>query len=100
MTFPPKPPADDWDKPTVGTTAGPGMTTWIMLAVLAWGALLALGSFLFGGNLPLVRAAIVFGVTVAFLLLWLGALTLRQRREGEYDDEEYSSSDAPDAKPR
>ncbi|MCU0877383.1 MAG: hypothetical protein MUF06_06315 [Pirellulaceae bacterium] len=75
------------------------MTTWIMLAVLAWGALLALGSFLFGGNLPMLRAAIVFGVTVAFLLVWLGALTLRQRREGEYDHE-IPSSDAPDAKPR
>jgi high-affinity Fe2+/Pb2+ permease len=100
MKIPPKPPVDDWERPTTGSTATPGMTTWIMLAVLAWGALLALGSFLFGGNLPLVRAAIVFGVTLAFLLLWLVALALRQRREAEYDDEEYPAPDAPDTKPR
>jgi hypothetical protein len=86
--LPAKPPAKDWDDPVAGSTSGPGLTTWIMLGVLAWGALLALGSFLFGGNLPLVRAAIVFGVTVAFLLLWLSALALRQRREAEDGDDD------------
>ncbi|MEX2173696.1 MAG: hypothetical protein WD872_04995 [Pirellulaceae bacterium] len=67
------------DAPLDKPTSGHGMTAWIMLAVLAWGALLALGSYLFGGNLPLLRAAIVFGVTVAFLGLWLGALAARKR---------------------
>ena len=43
------------------------MTTWIMLAVLAWGMLLALGSYLYGGNHAVWRAAIVLGVTAGFL---------------------------------
>jgi hypothetical protein len=63
------------------------LTAWIMLAVLGWGILLAIGSFLYGGTLPLVRAAIIFGVTVAFLGLWLGALAMRKRRLASEDDE-------------
>lgn len=58
----------------------PSLTTWIMLAVLVWGGLLALGSYLFGGNHAVERAAIVLCVTVAFLLLWVGALAMRKRR--------------------
>ena len=58
----------------------PSLTTWIMLAVLMWGILLALGSFLFGGNHPELRAGIVVAVTLAFLGLWLAALALRKRR--------------------
>ncbi|MCI0358033.1 MAG: hypothetical protein L0211_06095 [Planctomycetaceae bacterium] len=64
----------------------PSLTTWIMLAVLAWGGLLALGSYLFGGNHAVERAAIVLSATVAFLLLWVWALLMRKRRlarEGE-----------------
>jgi amino acid transporter len=63
-----------------------GLTAWIMLAVLGWGILLATGSFLYGGTLPLVRAGIIFGVTVAFLGLWLAALALRRRRLASEDD--------------
>ncbi len=62
------------------STARPNLTTWIMLAVLAWGSLLALGSFLFGGNHPLLRAGIVLAVTLGFLGLWAAALSLRGRR--------------------
>jgi len=58
----------------------PSLITWIMLAVLVWGALLALGSYLFGGNHAVERAVIVLGVTVAFLLMWVGALAMRRRR--------------------
>lgn len=65
-----------------------GLTTWIMLAVLVWGALLALGSYLFGGTLPALRAAIVFGATVGFLGLWMGALTMRKRRLARESDEQ------------
>jgi len=68
-------------------TARPSLTTWIMLAVLAWGALLALGSYLFGGTHPVLRAAMVFGVTVAFLGLWALALAMRKRRLGREADE-------------
>ena len=60
--------------------AQPTIAYWIMLAVLVWGLLLAVGTFLFGGNHPLLRAAIVVGCTLAFLGLWLAALALRQRR--------------------
>ncbi len=62
------------------TSTKPSLTTWIMLAVLFWGVLLALGSYLFGGNHAVARAAIVLGVTAAFLGLWLGALASRKRR--------------------
>lgn len=61
-------------------SARPSLTTWIMLAVLVWGGLLALGSYLFGGNHALARAAIVLGMTAGFLALWLGALAARKRR--------------------
>lgn len=50
---------------------------WIMLALLIWGGLLALGSWLYGGNHPLLRAAIIFGVTLAFLGFWLLMLKTR-----------------------
>jgi hypothetical protein len=63
------------------------MTTWIMLAVLAWGALLALGSYLNGGNHAVWRAAIVLGVTAGFLALWVGALAVRKRRMGREGEE-------------
>ena len=54
-------------------------TGWLMVAILVWGLLLALGTFLFGGNQPLLRAAIVAGCTLAFLGLWIGALAVRNR---------------------
>jgi hypothetical protein len=54
-------------------------TRWLMLSILVWGLLLALGTFLFGGNQPVLRAAIVAGCTLAFLGLWAAALALRQR---------------------
>jgi len=56
------------------------LTQWIMLAVLVWGLMLALGTYLFGGNQPGLRAAIVAGCTVGFLGLWLAALASRRRR--------------------
>jgi hypothetical protein len=56
------------------------LTTWIMLAILVWGAVLALGSYLFGGNHPELRAAIVLAATLAFLGLWWAALAVRRRR--------------------
>jgi len=54
-------------------------TRWLMLAILVWGLILALGTFLFGGNQPVLRAAIVAGCTLAFLGLWIAALAVRQR---------------------
>jgi hypothetical protein len=50
-----------------------------MFAVLVWGLLLALGTYLYGRNMPLLRAAIVAGCTLAFLLLWVGALASRKQ---------------------
>ena len=55
-------------------------TRWLMLSILAWGLILALGTYLFGGNQPLLRAAIVLGCTLAFLGLWMGALAVKKRR--------------------
>lgn len=63
---------------------------WLMLALLAWGGMLALGTFLYrvresdsivqATNLPLYRGLIVLTCTLAFLGLWLAALALRRRR--------------------
>ncbi len=50
-----------------------------MLVILAWGLLLALGTYLFGGNKPLIRALIVAGCTLGFLGLWSVALAVRKR---------------------
>jgi high-affinity Fe2+/Pb2+ permease len=52
---------------------------WLMLVILAWGLILALGTYLFGGNKPLLRATIVAGCTLGFLALWLAALAWQQR---------------------
>jgi len=52
---------------------------WLMLAILVWGLLLALGTFLFGGNQPVLRAGIVAGCTLAFLGFWIAALAVRGR---------------------
>ena len=61
------------------TAARSAATRWLMLAILVWGLFLALGTFLFGGNQPLLRAAIVAGCTLGFLALWIGALAVRRR---------------------
>jgi hypothetical protein len=53
-------------------------TRWLMLAILAWGLVLALGTFLFGGNQPVLRAAIVVGCTLVFLGVWAAALAVRR----------------------
>jgi len=66
------------DQPVAGDRGG--LIRWIMLAVLVWGLFLALGAYLFGGNLPALRALIIAGVVVAFLGFWIVALVLRQRR--------------------
>ena len=64
--------------------------TWLMLAMLAWGGALALGTFLYrinatggpaeAGNLPMYRGLIVLVCTLGFLGLWLTALAARKRR--------------------
>jgi hypothetical protein len=50
---------------------------YIMLAVFVWGALLALGAYLYGGNRQLLKADIILGCVAIFLGLW--ALLLRAR---------------------
>lgn len=51
----------------------------IMVAVLVWGLILALGAFL--TELNLVKAGIVAGCVLVFLVSWLLALALRARRQ-------------------
>jgi hypothetical protein len=67
----------DADSLAAGRSAA---TRWLMLTILAWGLLLALGTYLFGGNQPLLRAAIVAGCTICFLGIWLTALAVRRGR--------------------
>jgi hypothetical protein len=52
---------------------------WLMLVILVWGLLLALGTYLFGGNKPLFRALIVAGCTLAFLGFWAVALAMQKK---------------------
>ena len=52
----------------------------IMVAVLVWGGYLAIGAFHVKANHANLRGLIVFGCTVGFLALWLGALAARRRR--------------------
>jgi hypothetical protein len=67
---------NDTDSASAGRAV---FTRWLMLSILAWGLLLAVGTFLFGGNQPVLRAAIVGGCTLAFLGLWAAALAVRRR---------------------
>ena len=53
---------------------------WIMLAVLVWGIVLAIGAYLFGGTLLWQRASIVLGSALLFVAFWLAMLAHRQRR--------------------
>ena len=64
------------ERPAASQTA---TMRWLMAAILVWGLLLALGTFLFGGNQPLLRAGIVAGCTLAFLGFWLAALAVRRK---------------------
>ena len=52
----------------------------IMVAILVWGGYLAIGAFQDKGNHANLRGLIVFGCTLGFLALWLGALSARKRR--------------------
>jgi hypothetical protein len=55
------------------------MTHYLVRVLLGWGALLALGAMLSAGQQRWLAAAIVFGMTAAFIGLWLTALSARRR---------------------
>jgi hypothetical protein len=55
------------------------MTYYLVRVLLGWGMLLALGAMLSAGHQRWLAAAIVFGVTAAFVGLWLAALSTRRR---------------------
>jgi predicted Co/Zn/Cd cation transporter (cation efflux family) len=59
---------------------------WITIGLVLWGGYLAVGAILSGGNHALLRGAIVFSCTLAFLALWWVALAMRQRRLKAEDD--------------
>lgn len=63
------------------TTSRNSAIRWLMLVILAWGLFLALGTYLFGGNKPLLRALIVAGCTLAFLGLWIVALAMQKKSQ-------------------
>ena len=54
---------------------------WIMGGLAAWGTYLAVGSFLYGGPMALVRAVLILGCTALFLVVWMAVLSLRKRRQ-------------------
>jgi len=52
----------------------------LMLALLIWGVLLAVGTLIFPGNLAIVRGVLVLGCTLAFVGFWVLMLLYRNRR--------------------
>jgi hypothetical protein len=68
------------DIDTTGAQPKTSPLLWIMLALLVWGALLALGSYLFGRTLLWPRVAIVLSSAGLFVGTWLLLLANRRRR--------------------
>jgi hypothetical protein len=56
------------------------LTSSLVRVLLGWGLLLALGAMLSQRNQQIGAAAIVFGVTAAFLGLWIAALRTRKAK--------------------
>lgn len=50
---------------------------WIMGGLLAWGFLLGLGAYLYGGEHALLRGLIVAMCATAFVTFWWAALLIR-----------------------
>lgn len=69
---------------------------WIMLAVMVWGALHALGTYLF--NLDYRKPLIVYGFVAAFLAFWTLLLALRSRRLHRQEINAAASREQPDRK--
>lgn len=63
--------------------AGEKILRAIMLALVAWGVVQAIGAWLFNGD-PL-RPLIVLGCMAGFLGFWLAMLSVRRRRTGFAD---------------
>jgi membrane protein DedA with SNARE-associated domain len=59
------------------------ITQAIMVGLLLWGGYLALGAIRAPGNHATWRGLIVFGCTIAFLVLWAAALAVRKRRSDQ-----------------
>jgi hypothetical protein len=53
---------------------------WIMGGLLAWGALIALGAYLYGGNYALLKAVIILTCAFIFVEFWWLMLISRERR--------------------
>ncbi len=90
--FPPPTEPDDWlPKPPAFSAADEAQEEslvrhwpqWIMLGLLLWGVMLAVGAYFFGGNYPLLRAAIIFGCTVVFIAFWAVMLAWRNYRQSD-----------------
>jgi hypothetical protein len=58
------------------------ITFYLVRVLIGWGLLLALGAMLSAGHQRFLAAAIVFGMTAAFVGLWLAALASRRRLGG------------------
>jgi hypothetical protein len=53
---------------------------WIMGGLLAWGAFIAIGAYVYGGNYALLKAVIIMVCAVIFVEFWWLALSSRERR--------------------
>ena len=66
--------------PNSGSRTSPPIITYIMLAIVIWGAALGLGATLSRGNAQALRGLIIFSFPLLFLSFWGIMLWLRNRR--------------------
>jgi hypothetical protein len=53
---------------------------WIMWWLLAWGALISTGAYLYGGKYALIKAVVISVCAAVFVFFWWLMLTARERR--------------------
>jgi hypothetical protein len=53
---------------------------WIMGGLIAWGALIAIGAYLYGGKYALLKAVIILVCAFIFVEFWWLMLVARDRR--------------------
>ena len=53
---------------------------WIMWGLLAWGALIGVGAYLYGGKYALIKATFIIVCAALFVLFWWLMLIARERR--------------------
>ena len=53
---------------------------WIMWGLIAWGAFIGIGAYLYGGKYALIKALVIIVCAAFFVFFWWLMLTARERR--------------------